>query len=152
MKFPSLNSVSPLEIILFAIFVLYLLFPVPTPSFASPYINSNLGMAMVIIVSFYMIFYTTPILGILSIFVAYELLRRSANSVAKNKKVPIVKFTPSQPQKDREMKQMNPPKVLSLEEETVENYAPVGKSIFTDSYVESSFKPVQDKLISGSML
>jgi len=107
---------------------------------------------MVIIVTFYMIFYTTPILGILSIFVAYELLRRSSNSITYNKKVPIVKFTPSQPQKDNEMKQMNPPKVLSLEEEIIENYAPVGKSIFPDSYIESSFKPTQDKLISGSML
>jgi hypothetical protein len=152
MKLPSLNSVSPLEIILLAIFVMYLLFPVPTPSFVSPYINSNLGMAMVIIVTLYMILYTTPILGILSIFIAYELLRRSANSISRNKKVPIVKHTPSQPQKDIEMKQMNPPKVLSLEEEIVEKNAPVGKSVLSDSYIESSFKPTQDKLTGASLI
>jgi hypothetical protein len=63
-----------------------------------------------------------------------------------------VKHTPSQPQKDIEMKQMNPPKVLSLEEEIVEKNAPVGKSVLSDSYIESSFKPTQDKLTGASLI
>jgi len=149
MKFPSLNSISPLEVVLFVIFILYLIFPIQTPSILKPYINTNIGMAMVIIVTLYLLLYTTPILGIVTVFVGYELLRRSSTYV---KNLSFVKTTPSQYKKDKELKKMNPPKQLSLEEETINRNAPVGKSAFPDTFVESAFKPVNDKVLGGSLL
>ena len=109
MKLPSLNSVSHLEVVLFVIFLLYLIFPIPTPFMIKPYINSNIGMALVILITLYMLFYTTPILGILAVFVAYVLLYRSSTGDVKQK-VKMVKHTPTQPKKDRDMVAMNPPK------------------------------------------
>lgn len=153
MKFPSLNSISPLEVVLFIIFILYLVFPVPTPSILKPFINTNIGMAMVIIMTFYLLLYTTPILGIVTVFVGYELLRRSSSgSVSRKQHVSFVKTTPSQQRKDQELTEMNPPKQLSLEEEIINENAPVGKSAFPDTYLESVFKPVNDKVLGGSLI
>lgn len=106
-------------------------------------------MAMVIIVTLYLLLYTTPILGIVTVFVGYELLRRSSTYV---KNLSFVKTTPSQYKKDKELNKMNPPKQLSLEEETINRNAPVGKSAFPDTFVESAFKPVNDKVLGGSLL
>jgi hypothetical protein len=148
---PSLNSISPLEVVLFVVFVLYLIFPIPTPYIIKPFINTNIGMAVVIVMTLYMLLYTTPILGILTVFIAYELLRRSSAGGV-NRSVSLVKHTPSQPRKDREMAQMNPPKELSLEEEMINKNSPVGKGGFGDGYIESSYKPVHDKVLGGGSL
>ena len=151
MKLPSIGSVSPIELVLFVLFLLYLLFPVPTPAMVIPYINTNLGIGTIIIIALYMLFYTTPILGVLTLFVAYELLRRSSNGLVRSK-VPLVRHTPSQPRKDKEMKKMNPTVEVTLEEEVVNTMAPVGKSSAVGEMVQSSFKPIQEKVEGASMV
>ena len=150
-KLPSLNSISPLEVILFVFFILYLIFPISTPSMLRPYINTNIGMTGVILMTMYLLLYTTPILGILTVFVGYELLRRSSTPQS-NPTVSLVKYTPSQNKKNKEMARMNPQKELSLEEEFINHNAPVGISGFPDEYLESSFKPVVDKVLGGSLI
>jgi hypothetical protein len=150
LKFPSIHSVSPLEVVLFVIFVLYLIFPVPTPSFLIQYINSNISIALIIILTLYMLFYTTPILAILTVFVAYELLRRSNQGPPVSKR--LLHHSPSQWQKDAEMKKMNPPAVTTLEEQVISIMAPVGKGESALFENTSSFKPTQDKIAGASMI
>ena len=145
MKFPSINSVSPLEVVLFVVFLLYLIFPIPTPAFLIPYVNTNLGIAVIVILAIYMLLYTTPILGVLTLIVAYELLRRSSNGLVRPK-VPLVRHTPSQPRKDKEMAQLNPIKEISLEEEVVNQMAPVGQSPVLGEVLDTPFKPRQERL------
>ena len=150
LKFPSIHSISPLEVVLFAVFVLYLIFPVPTPPFLIEYINSNISIALIIILTLYMLFYTTPVLAILTVFVAYELLRRSHNEMVTKG---VIRHTPTQWKKDEEMRKMNPAAVTTLEEEVISVMAPVGKSEL-NLYVSntSSFKPAQDKIAGASMI
>jgi hypothetical protein len=113
----NLKSVSPLEIFLFILFVVYIVFSIPTPNVIVPFIDSPLGLGAILIITLYLFLYTTPILGILSIFVAYELLRRSCKITGQT---PIVEYTPTQVKKDQYMKEMNPPThVVSLEEEII---------------------------------
>ena len=148
MKF-DLKSISPLEILLFVLFVVYIVFSIPTPFFLIPLLDSPLGLVFVIITTLYLFLYTTPILGILSIFVAYEMLRRSSKLTGTT---PIMKYTPTQAKKDKYMKEMNPPtNVLTLEEEIVKQMAPIGKSD-PSTYMDTSYKPVADKLIDGVAL
>ena len=137
---------SPLEIFLFILFLVYLVFPVPTPPMLSSLIDSSVGMLVVFMVTLYLFFYTNPILGVLSIFVAYELLRRSS-IVGK-----IIMNTPSQ-ERNVELKEMNPPPIYfpTLEEEVVSQMAPIGKSE-ASVYQSSSYKPVSDKLTGGSVV
>lgn len=152
MKFPTLNSISPLEIILLVLFIIYLIYPVSTPDFLVSYVNSNFGMALIIIFTLYMVLYLTPILGVLTIVVAYELLRRSANVTQATPKVPLLRHTPSQPKKDKVMADLNGPKEVSLEEEIIREKAPVGKGTIVETYTETSFKPVQEKIEGASMV
>ena len=152
MKIPSMNSMSPLEIILTVIFLVYIIYPVSTPQSIAPYVNSNLGMALIIIFTFYMVFYVNKVLGIMTIVVAYELLRRSSNVTQDNQKLPIITTTSSQRKKDAVMKQMNEPKEVSLEEEIIQKNVPVGKSAPLEQYTNSTFKPVQDKIAGASIV
>lgn len=148
MKF-DLKSISPLEIFLFILFVVYIVFSIPTPGFLVPFIDSPFGLGIVIITAIYLFLYTTPILAILSIFVAYELLRRSSRVTGKTQ---IMEYTPTQVKKDKYMKEMNPPThVLSLEEEIIREMAPIGKSDPT-TYMDTSYKPIADKVIDGATL
>tara|TARA_B110000503_G_C6930800_1_gene322717 strand:+ start:262 stop:639 length:378 start_codon:yes stop_codon:yes gene_type:complete len=123
---------------------------VPTPDWFTPYINSPLGLVLLVILVLYLLFYTTPVLGVLSLFVAYELLRRS--SVMPIAKVSIENRTPSQAKKDVQLKKMNPhPQITSLEEELVHKMAPIGVSE-SSQYVNSEFKPVAPSLIGASLV
>jgi hypothetical protein len=143
----KLNA-SPLEVILFILFVFYLVFQVKTPAFLAELISSPVGMVVIFVLAVYMFLYTHPILGILSIFVAYEVIRRSSLITGK---VVLAQYTPTQPKIDAEIKAMNPPKERTLEEDVVEQMAPVGKSE-PAGYVMTSFKPVAEDAHGASII
>jgi hypothetical protein len=145
----DLKSISPLEIFLFILFVVYIVFSIPTPTFIVPFIDSPLGLLVIIMTTLYLFLYTTPILGILSILVAYELLRRSSQVTGKTQ---IMEYTPTQIKKDNYMKEMNPPThIVTLEEEMIKQMAPIGQSDPT-TYIDTSYKPIADKIIDGATL
>lgn len=149
MQIPTefMKSFSPLEISLFLIFVFYLVLPIQTPEFMAGMVDSPLGMLSIFIVTVSLFFNAHPILAVLYVFVAYELLRRSANQTGR---VAIIQHTPSQAKKDAKMAAMNPPVVETLEEEVVAKMAPVGHSD-TSVYTMTSFKPVAENVGSASM-
>jgi hypothetical protein len=149
MEIPKiLKSFTNLELILLVCFIIYVVFPISTPPFLAGFIESSLGMLLLFLVTIFLFFYTNPILGVIFIFVAYELLRRSSHIIGRTA---IIKHTPSQLNKDIEMASMNPPKKETLEEEIVEQMAPVGKSDMS-IYTPSSFKPVAESVGSASLV
>ena len=83
-----------------------------------------------------------PILGVLGIFVAYELIRRTST-----KTIAMVQYTPEQPKKDLEMKRMNPPKEKTLEESMVDKMAPIGNG----GVIVTDFAPISDNVYGASM-
>ena len=122
-----LKGIPIVEKILFVVFAFYLVFQVATPLWLVPLINSSLGLVVVFLIVIYLFCYTTPVLGVLSIFVAYELLRRSA--VMPLAKAQIESRAPSQKKKDAHLAKLNPPtNQKSLEEEIVGTMAPIGVS------------------------
>jgi hypothetical protein len=148
MNIPNLfKSFSQLEILLLVIFILYIVLPIQTPNFLASAIDSSLGMLTIFIVTVYLFFHVNPILAVVYIFVAYELLRRSAH---KTGGVSLIQYTPTQARKDSELKAMNPPLAETLEEQIVQKMAPIGHSdpsIFTSS----SYKPVADDIKNAAM-
>jgi len=121
--------------------------PIKTPNFLAGMIDSSLGMLTIFIVTIYLFFHVNPILAVVYIFVAYELLRRSAN---KNGSVTLLQYTPTQAKKDAELKSMNPPKPETLEEQVVQKMAPIGHSdpsVFT----ASTYKPVAENIKNASL-
>jgi hypothetical protein len=147
-SFPTFQSISPLEIVLIILFIIYLIFPVPVPDLFLPYIHSNLGMVSIVLITIYLVLYTTPILAVLSLLIAYELFRRSTNQTVLS--TPYVSNSVSQNTKDSHMKKMNPSKSVTLEEEMVAQMAPIGVGSSLE-YVDSAFKPVADKILGGSL-
>ena len=132
------TSLSTLEIGILILFVIYLIFDIyPTESMAQ-YIDTPIGMASILIITLYMFVSFSPILGVIALFVAYEVIRRSAKI---NNRVAMIQYTPTQERKNAELKEMNPVQATTLEEEMVATMAPIGQSNMS-SYQTSEFKPV----------
>ena len=149
MKLPaSLKNVSIYEYLFFIVFAIYIVFPIDTPLQIAEYIDSALGMVFMFCITVYLFLYSNPVLGILFIFVAYEVLRRSSRATVR---VAIMQYTPSQPKKDAELKAMNPPKETTLEEEVVSVRAPIGRSE-PSVFSESSFKPIAENVGGASLI
>ena len=143
MKFGNIKSVSPIEIVIFVAFVIYLVFPIATPDVLANVVDTPLGIITLFVITLSLFVYTNPILGIIYIFVAYELLRRSHKTVPINIPSYIPTASPNQAAKNTEMAKMNPPKATTLEEEVILKMAPIGHSDLS-TYVDTTFKPVSE--------
>ena len=141
----TIKSFQPIEMLLVALFIIYIVFPIETPDAVAGMIDSPLGIIVLLAVTVYLFVYVNPILGVLYIFVAYELIRRSSAVTAR---VQIIQNTPSQANKDIELKAMNPVQPQTLEEEIVQERAPIGVS-HRFSEVDTNFAPVADKTSHG---
>jgi len=144
-----LKSLTVLEMMLIVVLVVYIILPIRTPAFLRGVIDSPLGMLVLFCITVYLFLYANPVLAILYIFVAYELLRRSS-TVAAGRSA-YIQYTPSQERRDAEMVAMNPPQQRSLEEDVVAQMAPIGKSPM-GFYSDSTYKPVSDKTFGASMV
>jgi hypothetical protein len=142
------TSLSALEIGILILFVIYLVFDIyPTDTMAK-YIDTPFGMVSVLIITLYMFISFSPVLGVVALFVAYEVIRRSAKI---NNRVAMIQYTPTQERKNVELAEMNPPQPTTLEEEMVATMAPIGKSSMI-SYQTSEFKPVAEELHGASLV
>ena len=152
MDFLQLKKLGVFDLVLLALFVVYIVMPVSTPSFLVPAIDSPLGMVALFAAAVGLFLYRGPVLGVLFVFVAYELLRRNhyvppASPIQTETQYLVNRVPqalPTQSQKNSELNAMNPAKLDSLEEEVISKEAPVGKShlpVFTNS----EFLPMADK-------
>ena len=132
------NSLSKMEFGMLALFIIYLVMDIYPPELFASYIDTSIGMVGILLTTLYVFINYNPILGVVFLFVAYEIVRRSARV---NNRVPMMMHTPSQARKDVEFAQMNPGSATSLEEDIVQQMAPVGKSSLI-SYTMSEYKPV----------
>jgi len=131
-----------------ALFIIYLVMDIYPPEIVASYIDTSIGMVGILLLTLYVFMNYSPVLGVVFLFVAYEIVRRSARV---NNRVPMIMYTPSQANKDAELSAMNPPVAASLEEEVVEQMAPVGKSSLI-SYTMSEYKPVSSDIHNASAI
>jgi hypothetical protein len=144
------KSFTPLEITVLVVFVIYIIFPFRTPGFMANIINTPVGLFGVLLITLYLFFYTNPILGVVYIFVAYELLRRSALVKSNGGDAYMVKHTPSEDKRQDEMVKMNPTRSVTLEEDVIRTMAPA--QVFNkDMAFSTDFKPVAER-VSGASL
>ena len=144
------KSMTPLEIAALVIFIVYIVFPFRTPIFLASIINTPIGLIGVLVITLYLFFYTNPILAVIYIFVAYELLRRSALVKVGGSDNYMVQYTPSEIKKEMDMIEMNPPREKTLEEEVVSTMAPSQKFNTRTEDDILQFKPTAEK-INGSL-
>jgi hypothetical protein len=156
MKFPTLlKKVSILEGVLFAAFLLYLILPIQTPLFLAPYIDTPLGILILFCITVYLFFYMNPLLGIIYIFVAYEVIRRASSHMGiGNEGVRtslIMQYSPTEAVKQEVMVELNPHASDILEEQIVAKMAPIGVSE-PNPIVNSVFSPVAENTHGASMV
>ena len=129
------------------LFIIYLVFPVNTPAFLAPMVDSSLGMVTIFAMVLFLFIYSHPLLAILYVFVAYELIRRSTQVSGRTA---YIQFTPSQEKRDANMQAMNVPKEESLEESIVSQLAPVPHN--STDFLETEFKPLAEDVHHASII
>ena len=142
----TFRSLSKYEATLLVLFIIYLIFDIQPPDMFAAIIDTPLGMVFVLLLTLMNFMKSNVILGVVGLFVAYEVVRRSARV---NNRVPMTMYTPSQMNKDIELIQMNPPQDKTLEEEMVDKMAPVGNSSLI-TYTMSEYKPVATETHNAS--
>jgi hypothetical protein len=142
------KALSPLEIAALVIFVIYIIFPFKSPAFLSGTVNTPIGLVVILVVTLYLFFYTNPILGVVYIFVAYELIRRSSLVRRGSADNYMIRSSPSEIQRAVEMEQMNPVRTVTLEEDVISKMAPA--QVFHDNTIDSGFKPVAERVVGAS--
>ena len=152
LDFLQLKKLGVFDITLLVLFVVYVALPISTPQFLVPVIDSPLGMVALFAAAVGLFLYRSPVLGVLFVLVAYELLRRNhyvppASPIQTETQYManrIPQALPTQSQKNSELNAMNPAKLDSLEEEVISKEAPVGKS-HLPVFTSSEFLPMADK-------
>jgi hypothetical protein len=144
----TFRSLSKYEATLLVLFIIYLIFDIQPPDMFAAIIDTPLGMVFVLLLTLMNFMKSNVILGVVGLFVAYEVVRRSARV---NNRVPMTMYTPSQMNKDIELVQMNPPQDKTLEEEMVDKMAPVGNSSLI-TYTMSEYKPVATEIHNASTI
>ncbi len=137
-----------MEMGMLVLFVLFLVVDVYPPEGIASYIDTSIGMVVVLLTALYVFMNYSPVVGVVFLLVAYEIVRRSARI---NNRVPMMLHTPSQAKKDAELAEMNPAQPTTLEEEMVDKMAPIGKSSLI-SYTMSEYKPVATDIHNASAL
>lgn len=144
----SIPSFKPIEVALMASFILFIVMPFELPSMVVTTVSNPLGLLALFLTAVYLFFNLHPVVAALFLFAAYELINRVNRQTHK---VIMAEHTASQEKKDEKMERMNPVKKTTLEEQMVEEMAPIGHSDPSE-YITTSFKPVAEDVGSASLV
>ena len=157
MKFIKKISLSTLEIVASLLLVIYLLVDVSTPNYMKSILKTQMGMIILLVLLVLIGLNANPLVTLLVIFAAYEMVRRSLleGFEESGEESGEVKY-------DDEGRELGPdgqslPDEVdisegfqNLETEIVKDMAPVGKSNKI-VYNVSSYKPVENNVTGTSM-
>ena len=134
------------ELILAIILVIYLVMGFKTPEPIANLVDNIVGKVVIIIVVIYLFAYYNPILGILALFVAFNLIRSSSVTTGSDA---LQKYVPTEEKKASQFTAYNQ-FPYTLEQEVVAKMAPILHS--NTSGTQSSYKPILDNLHDASPL
>ena len=125
------------QLLLLVVLILYIVLNIQTPPTLAHLIDNIYGNIAVILCAFYLLANSNPIVGVIALFAAYELIKRSSHSTGTTA---IQKFLPSEMKKGVHLSAFNQFPV-TLEEEVVKYMAPLISSGGPNSL---HYKPVMD--------
>lgn len=127
------------ELLMLTVLVLYITLNVQTPDMLAKLVDNVLGNVVIILAALYLLTNTNPIVGVVALYAAYELIRRSDKSnISSNFK----KFLPTQEKKDGHFSAFNQFPV-TLEEQMVKKMAPL---VETSGPSNLNYKPNQEEV------
>lgn len=134
------------ELVLVILFIIYLILGLKTPEPIANLIDTLVGKIVIIIIVLYLFMHANPILAVLGLLVAFDLMRRSSMATGIDA---LQKFAPSEEKKASQFTAFNQ-FPYTLEQEVVAKMAPIMKSGF--SLTQASYKPLLDNLYDASPL
>ena len=132
------------QLILVILFIIYLIMGYKTPEPIANMIDSLAGKIVIFIIVIYMFMHTHPILAVLALFVAFDLIRRSSVTTGIDA---LKRYAPSEEKKMSQFSAFNQ-FPYTLEQEVVKKMAPIVRSGSTLS--KPSYKPLLDNLYDAS--
>lgn len=125
------------EMLLTVLLILYIVLNVPTPNIIAPHVDTPLGNIVVVLIALSFFTHSHPVVGILGLFAAYVLIRRSSATTGSSV---IEAYVPSEKQKSKKLSDYNQFPV-TLEEQMVALRAPLADT--QTGSATSSFHPNQ---------
>ena len=120
-KNDSINKIMNGQTLLFILFVIYIIFNIPTPEPIATMIDSTFGYVVIIVLFAFMAVNLNPLVTLVGIFAIYLLFKRSSISTGT---LAMTKFLPSENIKTQHLSTFNQFPV-TLEEEVVQQMAPL---------------------------
>jgi hypothetical protein len=132
------------ELVLVILFIIYLIMGYKTPEPIASMIDSIIGKIVIFVIVIYMFMHTHPVLAVLALFVAFDLIRRSSVTTGIDA---LQRYAPSEEKKMSQFSAFNQ-FPYTLEQEVVKKMAPIIRS--GSSLSKPSYKPLLDNLYDAS--
>jgi len=125
------------QLVLVVLFIIYLVIGLKTPDSIATMIDSTFGKIAVALFALLLFAYSNPILGVLGIFVAYQIIRGAS---IKTGMAALEQFFPTE---EKKWSPFTPAHQFSytLEQEVVKKMAP---QKFNTNYVKATYRPSLD--------
>jgi hypothetical protein len=124
------------EFILVILFIIYLIMGYKTPDLIANMVDTLLGKIVIFIIVIYLFMHSNPIVAVLALFVAFDLIRRSSVATGIDA---LKKYAPSEEKKMSQFTAFNQ-FPYTLEQEVVKKMAPIVQSGST--LTPPSYKPM----------
>ena len=134
------------ELVLVILLIIYLILGLKTPEPIANLIDTLVGKIVIILVVIYLFMYANPILAVVALLAAFDLMRRSSMATGLDA---LQKYAPSEEKKSSQFTAFNQ-FPYTLEQEVVAKMAPIMKS--GSSLTQASYKPLLDNLYDASPL
>ena len=131
--------------ILSILFVVYLVMGYKMPDSIASIIDTTLGKIVVVLVALMLFAYSNPVLGVLSLLVAYQLIRSSS---IKTGLAALEKYYPTEQKKWSPFSPTNQ-FPYTLEQEVVKNMT---TQKFNETYVKAPYRPILDDTYDAAPL
>jgi len=132
------------ELILVILFIIYLIMGYKTPQPVAGLVDTLGGKIVIFIIVVYLFMYSNPILAVLSLFVAFDLIRRSSIATGVDA---LIRYAPSEEKKNSQFTAFNQ-FPYTLEQEVVKKMAPIVQNSY--QLKPPSYKPLLENLYDAS--
>jgi len=139
-----LNKEHRSQLILTIILIAYLILGLQTPQPVAFLVNNMVGKIVIFLIVIYMFLHMNPILAVISLVAAFDLIRRSSNTVYNNL---LQTYIPSEENKMGQFTAFNQ-FPYTLEQEVVKKMAPIVQS--GSVLNKASYQPLLDNLYDAS--
>ena len=134
------------QLALAILFIIYLIMGYRTPDMVANVVDSLVGKIIILITVITLFMHANPILAVLSLFVAFDLIRRSSAVTGIDA---LKKYLPTEEKKASQFTAFNQ-YPYTLEQEVVKKMAPIVQS--GSSLSKASYKPLLENLHDASTI